>query len=229
MADNNIPDPVLSEVLRLLGMDWADGNVDFFEKINMIYRGLVEAAAPKTVSKMFDISIGSDSVTFDGLFQIHGRDIAELCRSSRRAVLFAVTLGAQVDRLIQRTQAGNMYDAVILDACASAEVERICDNTEHEIIRQMLRDEEFLTMRFSPGYGDVPIEDSEKIIEALNATKNIGLSLTRSKMLVPLKSVTAIIGISEKREPRSKGCGGCTIKDSCRYRRRGEFCGVQDK
>ena len=118
-----------------------------------------------------------------------------------------------------------MLDAVILDACASVLIDKVCDEAESGII-ETLKENEFLTMRFSPGYGDVPLETSSDLIDILQATKRIGLSLTKSHMLVPTKSVTAIIGISSQKENRQKSCGACNLVKTCAYRKRGEQCGL---
>ena len=53
-------------------------------------------------------------------------------------------------------------------------------------------------MRFSPGYGDFDLKYQKDILEYLDANKKIGISLTDSLMMIPTKSITAIIGI--KRE-----------------------------
>ncbi|MBQ6110986.1 MAG: hypothetical protein IJL01_01180 [Synergistaceae bacterium] len=55
-----------------------------------------------------------------------------------------------------------------------------------------------MTSRFSPGYGDLGMNVIEDIITILNATKRIGLSVTRSLMMTPVKSVTAVAGLAYK-------------------------------
>jgi 5-methyltetrahydrofolate--homocysteine methyltransferase len=92
-----------------------------------------------------------------------------------------------------------------------------------------LSENEYLTMRFSPGYGDVPLIASEGILEILNAKKRIGMGLTESSMLIPIKSVTAFIGISDRKEHRGLSCDSCSIADRCLYRKRGDFCGIRNK
>ena len=134
-----------------------------------------------------------------------------------------MTLGAGVDRLIARAQTESLFRAFILDACASAEAERLCDELEPAIMRAAGADA-WLTMRFSPGYGGVNPSESAKIIEALDAGKAIGLSLTHAGMLVPIKSVTAVIGIAGRPQKRYRSCAACAAGD-CPYRKRGAYCG----
>ena len=64
------------------------------------------------------------------------------------------------------------------------------------------------------------------VLSILNANKRIGLMQINSGMLVPTKSITAIIGISHERENRQKNCGTCNLVKSCMYRKRGDRCGL---
>ena len=77
-------------------------------------------------------------------------------------------------------------------------------------------------MRFSPGYGDAPLSASEDLIALLDATRRIGLSMTRSYMMTPIKSITALIGISERNEDRRRDCSNCPAGPDCPYRKGGE-------
>ena len=61
----------------------------------------------------------------------------------------------------------------------------------------------------------------------LDAPRKIGLTTGDSCLLVPSKSVTAVLGISDNPiERRKRGCAICSMKGKCRFRRNGEHCGV---
>ena len=111
-----------------------------------------------------------------------------------------------------------------LDACASVRADALCNEVEEEILRE-LREGEHPTMRFSPGYGDAPLSASADLIALLDATRRIGLAMTRSYMMTPIKSITALIGISELNEDRSRDCSRCAAGPACPYRKGGETCG----
>ena len=218
------PELLLKEAARFLGIK---NNIppQLEERINELYNILTETATPRSVWRIFQIEAGEVSVTFDDAFSIQGKDLAQILRGCQRAVLLAATLGSSVDKLIGRLQATAMDDAVILNACATAEIEALCRRAEGEILRAIGKDS-FLTMRYSPGYGDVPLAESEKIITALCAQKQVGLTLTRTNILVPLKSVTAVIGINKDKREEGGECPGCGLQDSCPFRKRGESCGL---
>jgi cobalamin-dependent methionine synthase I len=65
-------------------------------------------------------------------------------------------------------------------------------------------------MRYSPGYGDLGIENNKGILDVLSAQRNIGLTITDSGIMIPRKSVVAIMGVSELKY-NNKG-----VKKSCR-------------
>lgn len=214
----------ISEAARLLG---AGGDIpaELETWIREAYQKLKDASTPRGVWGFFDIEAGADHVDFNAGFRIEGRDLAGILRGCSRAVLVAATLGQQVDKLINRLQATSMSEAVVLDACASVEAELYCDEVENEAMRS-LGGGEYLTMRYSPGYGDVPLAESAKILSALGAMGKIGLTATESGMLLPIKSITAVIGVANERRDRKRDCSLCGSSGSCPYKKRGDHCGV---
>ncbi len=151
-----------------------------------------------------------------------GNDIAKHTAGCHSVILFAATLGTQTDRLITAAQITDMAYAVVLDAVASAMIEEFCDKCEAEM--KTVTGGNF-TSRFSPGYGDFPITLQRELIRITEADKKIGLNTTESLMLVPVKSVTAVIGVSESAVTESKrGCENCNLKDSCSFRKENSYC-----
>ena len=149
-----------------------------------------------------------------------GEDIRKVIEKSEKVVLIAATLGIYVDKLIRKAQITDMAQAVVIDAMASVAIEQFMDKIELELSKRYSG--YYFTNRFSPGYGDYPLEKQKEIIKLLNTEKKLGLNLTESLMLNPTKSVTAVIGmgkeeIKEKSSCTSK-CSRCKNKN-CPYRR----------
>ena len=104
-------------------------------------------------------------------------------------------------------------------ACGSALVEAGCDAAEREIAGRMPG--LYLTDRFSPGYGDMPLAQMREICEVLGAQRAIGLTVSAGGVMIPRKSVTAILGISDVPVARRPaGCEGCAARETCALRRR---------
>ena len=85
-----------------------------------------------------------------------GQDIPNMLADSDRVVLLAATLGGGLELAIRRAQVRDMSRAVVLDCCGSAAIEAVCDAAEREI-QSAVGEGVYLTDRFSPGYGDLPI------------------------------------------------------------------------
>lgn len=136
--------------------------------------------------------------------------------------VMGVTLGAAADRLIRSSQIRDMASAVILDCGASVLIEQICDEFEEQIRKET---NGFLTGRYSPGYGDLPIETQDEMIRIIDGPRKIGLNVNQSHIMIPRKSVTAIIGIADH---PVKGylatCQECALRDTCTLRKEGKNC-----
>lgn len=117
-----------------------------------------------------------------------------------------------------------MEQALWLDAAASAAIEEVCDTAQRQIAEQLGQS---LTHRFSCGYGDLPLSIQPQLCTLLDSAKSIGLSVSHSSMLTPVKSVTAILGILPAGTVASapKPCTICHLKENCVLRRKGVFCG----
>ena len=119
-----------------------------------------------------------------------------------------------------------MYLALMLDSCASCAIENVCDNFQNELEERLFNENLYLTDRFSPGYGDMPFEQQREICEILNTSKTIGVSLNESGIMIPRKSVTAIMGIAQKpQKKRFRGCEYCSMFENCDFRKGGITCG----
>ena len=141
------------------------------------------------------------------------------------AVLLACTLGAGFDRMLKEWEARDMARAAVMDFCGSAWAEAVCDEAEQEIRARFPG--KYLTDRFSPGYGDLPLSLQAGFLQALDAGRKLGITVNESFLLLPCKSVTAVIGLSDRpQRARIRGCAVCGLREDCEYRKRDEFCGV---
>ncbi|MEG1642284.1 MAG: vitamin B12 dependent-methionine synthase activation domain-containing protein [Synergistaceae bacterium] len=221
MEKNN--DFVLKETLRLLHIT-SNQDKELLSKIEEAEKKLKQIIKPQTLSKRVEISLSDDVISLSG-HKFASKDLSKLLSHCKTCIIMVTTLGYDTDKYITKLQLNDMAEAVITDAIASAMADSLCDCEEARIARTLNKNE-YMTMRFSPGYGDVPLAVSEIIIDFLQANKRAGISLTKSMMLLPVKSVTAIIGISDRKEKRQKSCDICSISENCIYKKRGEICGV---
>jgi hypothetical protein len=154
---------------------------------------LLERIAPRCIYETFP-SVEGWTRSGRGGF-LRGSDIKTHLDGCDEIIILAATLGLQVDELIRQTEASDMAGAVVLDALASAAIEQLCDDVEKEIKLSTVNCQ--LSTRYSPGYGDFPLEVQPELLELLGARKKIGLYVNQSNLLIPRKSVTAILGVKK--------------------------------
>ncbi len=111
----------------------------------------------------------------------------------KEAYIFAATTGIAVDRLIMKYSKTEPSKSVVIDAIGSAAVEGWCNKINAE-----MQEGKTTKPRFSPGYGDMALDNQKTILEFLDAYRKIGISLSDSLMMSPTKSVTAIVGIANE-------------------------------
>ena len=146
-----------------------------------------------------------------------GRTAERMLADCQHCAVLVCTLGAAFDLWVKREQTRDMSRAAMLDALGSIYVEAGCDAAEDAIRARFPG--MHLTDRFSPGYGDLPIDLQRDIFRVLDCSRKIGLTLNGSLLMTPTKSVTALIGIGDGTNDTEKS--GCTMCDkaSCLYRR----------
>lgn len=125
-----------------------------------------------------------------GFGEFKSSTLVKNLKDSREVFIFAVTLGMGVDRLLSRLSALSAAEYFITDALASALAEAAMNEAERRVKGDVL-----CRPRFSPGFGDLKIEMQPQIIEFLNANKLLGITVNRSYLMSPMKSVTAFMGI----------------------------------
>jgi hypothetical protein len=186
------------EVLRYLG--YRDTVAD--ERIASLITDLIDLfmlnVFPKSVHRILDCQLASSAVVMGGM-TIHSQNLAQHLEGCRYVVLLAATLGTEADTLIRRFSVQDMEKAVVAQAVCAAMIEAYCDEVESELAQEPEFDGLHPTSRFSPGYGDFDIVHQKDILSMLHCS-NIGLTLTEGYMLIPSKSVTAIIGFAREKE-----------------------------
>ena len=156
-----------------------------------------------------------------------GRDIARHLEGAREVVLMACTLGAASERELRKHAALSPVDALLYGAAASAFVEAAANAAEAAIVERAAARGLRASFRYSPGYGDLPLAVQPAFLDALDATRRIGLGVTEGNLLVPTKSVTAVIGLFDGPAPKTAvraACETCQLRGCCPRREKGRTC-----
>ena len=208
------------EALRYMGITAAP-SAEMARDLDRCAETVAAAARPKAVWRLFETE--EDGTLKGTNFRPEGEDVRRLTGGGP-VILMAATLGAEVERLILRTEGTSMADAVMLDALASAAVENVADNLCGDLAAAFAPKR--LTARYSPGYGDFPLSAQEAFCVLLNVQRVLGVSLTPGGLLIPQKTITAAVGLSDKPIPEDSPANGagCVLSERCPYRKEGQCC-----
>ena len=207
------------EAVRYLGYGKNAVDDKTLQEIQASFRELERLADKKSIYRIFELSLKDENELKIGNIEICSRNLRTNLKDCKQVVLFAATLGTEVDRLIRKAQIVDMAKAVVMQACAATLLEEYCDELQQKIAEHMQEQGKYIRPRFSPGYGDFSIQHQKAVLAMLEASKRIGVTMTDSYMLTPTKSVTAVIGISDTQtECKSNTCEECD-KTDCTYRR----------
>ncbi|MDE5855379.1 MAG: 5-methyltetrahydrofolate--homocysteine methyltransferase [Ruminococcus sp.] len=209
-----------SEAARYMGVRGEPDKIiaEILDKYEEIVRNQLK---PAYVYRESSVVSCNDGIRINGINTLFmGNDIKNHLKGCDRVIIFAATVSAAADKLIRQISVTDTAAAFAVDCLCSAAIEQICDKAEQEIFTEIHAP--YRTWRFSPGYGDLPISLQKDLLLFLNAQRRIGLTVTDSCMLIPSKSVTAIIGISNFPQKHSKkGCNICNMRESCAFRHNG--------
>ena len=212
----------VKEVQRYMGYHGiVDIAPEMQEKINKAIEHLGTQSHPRIISKEYRITVVEKTVTLhaeneDVTFESEGlvRNLTGCCG----AVLLAATIGPACDMLVRRASITSAADSAVYQAAGAAAIEAFLDDYNDKLKASYEARGLFLRPRFSPGYGDLKLEHQKDWFRLLDITKQIGIELTDSLLMVPTKSVTAIIGIGiDKSKTGCTGCKGCNRHDTCEF------------
>jgi hypothetical protein len=166
------------------------------------------------------VVIGPESVTCGPIHLQMGSVIAKQLKSCTSLVLYVSTAGLEMERWSSRLMAeGDMMQGFVVDAIASELVELSSVWLEKRIAESVKPREWSLTNRYSPGYCDWPVSDQHNLFSLL-PTGFCGITLTSSALMVPVKSLSGVIGVGKGVKRGVYQCSICELKDC--YRRREE-------
>ena len=225
----------LTEVLRYLGYGGQDLDPTLLARIEAGSQRCETELEPRFVWHAFALE------RHNGAFEVAGTTLvlrgasmdAYLAGATGVAVL-AGTLGARSEATLRLLGATDPLAQLIYDAACTELIEWGADQTEAEIVAYARERAMICGMRYGPGYGDLALDVQPVILDVLQAPKRLGLTATSSNLLVPAKSITAVIGLYPTPETPEEeqgapghdllGCDACALRATCQIRARGLCC-----
>lgn len=149
-----------------------------------------------------------------GDIEMQSEKLAVNLKDCKTAILFAATVGIEIDRLIAKYGRLSPSKALMLQAIGAERIEALCDTFCSDMAAEYST---AIRPRFSPGYGDLPLSVQKAVFAALMPEKRIGVALNSSLLMSPSKSVTAVLGLGGDEIKTQNKCSVCNMT-SCAFR-----------
>jgi hypothetical protein len=162
----------------------------------------------------------AESIHLETAITLHGVGITALLRRCDQVAGFIITLGPGPEKLIQEaTKRGRLADLTIIDAIASEAIETLAAQAQEFITQRMAQEHRATTVRFSPGYCDWNLTQQQQL-DAFVHFEDVGVQLSPDCIMVPEKSISAVIGVGPEGSLGRKlaahpVCAGCPKRDGC--------------
>lgn len=187
----------LEEIARYMRMGRMVPEGELAARVVALRKRAMDAIRPVCTWRRFPVSGGA--ITSGGISLSIEGSLAQHISGCREVFLVCGTIGTAFDALHRSLSLVSGLDALIMQAIGAAAVEKTINLAEDDIRHELLPGES-LVKRYSPGYGTFPLAAQRPLLALLDASRKVGVSLTDSLLMVPSKSVSAIIGIRKGAE-----------------------------
>ena len=148
-----------------------------------------------------------------------GKIILHQLKGSEAYALFIATAGTEYESYLQRLKnEGDMVRVFIADALGSVIAEKTADMLETCLQVSINKLGWHHTNRFSPGYCGWHVSQ-QQLLFPLFQGHTCGVRLTESSLMLPIKSVSGIIGLGKEVRRLDYTCGLCNF-EKCYKRKR---------
>lgn len=150
-----------------------------------------------------------------------GKIITRQLRGSESFAFFAATAGSAFEMFQHALQQeGDMVKIYIADAIGSIIAEKTADCMEIALNEYIYDRGWKHTNRFSPGYCGWHVSEQKKLFPLFPLAEPCGIRLTESSLMLPIKSVSGVIGVGSCVRKLEYTCGLCTYNKCYRRKQR---------
>jgi len=191
-----------------------------FEKLlNDIIGELKNKLQIKTGYKIFDYKSAEskDGIIISNVFFKTDRIVQSQLNNIEKVAIFVSTIGSEIENWIKElNEKGEILLSYLIDITASEAVENVADLLHDHLKEKMKNQGLNVTNRYSPGYCNWSVSEQHKLFSLL-PENFCGIKLTDSALMIPIKSISGIIGIGKNAKWKEYMCDKCGVKD-CTYR-----------
>ena len=209
-----------SNILKFLGVPEGKAEEYLIRMIGELTEYCKTICTPRSACTVFanpGFRIDQGSMVLCGERFALNKMVTSALKESTAIAVFIGTCGNEVEKYSKLLlQQGHTLEGFIVDLIGSELAEGIADYTHNRIIGEMSLSGINVTNRYSPGYCNWPVNDQKQLFK-LMADNNCGVVLSESSLMLPIKSVSGIIGLGHDVINRGYACAYCET-DQCIYR-----------
>jgi len=105
-----------------------------------------------------------------------------------------------------------------LDGVGSAAVEALATAACRHFAAEAAAEGMRTTVPLNPGMVGWPVPEGQAQIFAILDGSEIGVTLTADHLMMPIKSLSMVIGVGLQVDTQGRPCDFCTMAEVCRYR-----------
>ena len=189
-------------------------------KFNAILADLPSLYHPQLLWDQFSINrITGDAFELTNGSLIGGGPVIQVMKEASSIILGVCTIGIDMDQKIDGfTQADDLLGAVMLDGVASYLVDQVRETFFQRMTNQLAEDGLYSSIPLCPGESAWEITDHATFYELLQPAQ-IGMTLKSSMLMIPMKSLSFMIGVSEEKFSLTDAsrCDFCSLQYKCRH------------
>jgi len=194
-------------ILRYMGQPSGEVSKDLQELLQKAYASVEKNIQPKSVWKVLEKK--------DIALMIRGKNLENHFKQATHGAVFVVTLGEDMEKLIEEGKARSTMEGLIFEAIGSVYVEAAVEDLRCELQQEW----KGMLSAFSPGYGDCPLSLHREILELLDRENHLGIQVTNHNILTPRKTITGFIPLSKDANGGNRSsCEDCNMDKDCVYR-----------
>jgi hypothetical protein len=191
--------------------------IDLISKLTHECIGIAKPCAAYTIFSHPQFEKYSGQMELEGEVFAVERMVWSALRKSSEVAIFVATCGPEVELLSKKLiREGHPLEGLIVDLVGSEIAESVADFVHKKIEENVSVHKHRTTNRYSPGYCNWPVSDQQKLFE-LMGENTCGVNLTPSSLMLPIKSVSGIVGIGKQVQFRGYACSKCEAAQ-CIYR-----------
>jgi hypothetical protein len=208
------------KVLRLLGAGKGRrASVASMRRIDTLAEDMPTLLQPRISYRRFVLaSVSRGGIELDDGTRFKSPKLARALVRAEAVCCFVATVGPALEMEVQRQMQQRRYaDAYVLDAMGSMSAENIVEQFYRRTARSLAENGRGVTLRFSPGYCDWPLDQQRPLFELFSDHPPLKVRLSGSCLMSPSKSVSGLFGILPAgipgAHPAYNPCSACDKRD----------------